>query len=112
LIETQFSGMSAMPFSISDYQKTRTDLIDLLQKSFGEKDIQFLSAFSAGKPEWDLLSENVDITKIQSMPSVQWKLLNISRMNTSKRNSEVTAIKSLFSKSFLKKGNQSLLRIG
>jgi hypothetical protein len=98
LIETQFSGMSAIPFSYPDYQRTRTDLIDSLRNSLSKKDIHFLFSFSAGKPEWGLLSGSVDVARVQSLPSVQWKLLNISKMNASKRNLEVHNIKSLFSK--------------
>jgi predicted nucleotidyltransferase component of viral defense system len=98
LIETQFSGMSAIPFGFSDYQKTRTELIDLLRNSFSGKDIRFLSTFSAGVPEWNLLRGNIDIDRIQSLPSVQWKLLNISKMEASKRILEADKIKSLFGK--------------
>jgi hypothetical protein len=38
-------------------------------------------SFKKGEPDWDLY----DLAKIQSFPSVAWKLKNIKSMTSSKR---------------------------
>jgi predicted nucleotidyltransferase component of viral defense system len=94
--ENQFAGMATIPFSYRDYLKGRNDLVLSVKKSLSEKDKEFLLSFSDGKPQWDLLSSGLDQKRIQSLPSVQWKLLNIGNMTSGKKASELNKIRAIF----------------
>jgi hypothetical protein len=72
----QFSGMTDIPFSYSDYEETREHLIDFIHSNLTREDKEFLIAFEAG----DNLSQFTDYQEYLQFPSVQWKLHNISKL--------------------------------
>ncbi|MDR2232688.1 MAG: nucleotidyl transferase AbiEii/AbiGii toxin family protein [Tannerella sp.] len=84
----QFSGMTDIPFSYSDYMETREKLIDFINSNLSQKDKEFLIAFEAGSD----LSPFVDYQEYFQFPSVQWKFQNISKLkeiNPNKHNGSV-----------------------
>jgi hypothetical protein len=72
----QFSGMTDIPFSYSDYEETREKLIDFINSNLTQQDKEFLIAFEAGN---DLL-QFVEYHEYLKFPSVQWKLQNINKL--------------------------------
>jgi hypothetical protein len=72
----QFSGMTEVPFSYSDYEKIRENLIYFINSSLTQQDKEFLIAFEAGN---DLLHFS-EYQKYLQFPSVQWKLQNINKL--------------------------------
>jgi hypothetical protein len=72
----QFSGMSGIPFTYSDYIATRSKLFPAILKSLSEKDRSFLISFKKGEPNWDILS----VESAPKLPAVLWKLQNIRRL--------------------------------
>jgi len=72
----QFSGMTDIPFSYSDYEETREKLIEFINFNLTGQDKEFLIAFEAGK---DLL-QFADYQEYLKFPSVQWKLQNINKL--------------------------------
>ena len=72
----QFSGMTDVPFSYSDFEETREKLIRFINSNLTPKDKEFLIAFEAGN---DLL-QFLEYQEYLKFPSVQWKQLNIHKL--------------------------------
>jgi len=70
----QFSGMTEVPFSYSDYEENREKLIDFINSNLTQYDKEFLIAFEAGNN----LSQFAEHQEYLQFPSVQWKLQNIN----------------------------------
>jgi len=93
----QFSGMTNIPFSYSDYEETREKLIDFINKNLTKQDKDFLIAFEAGNDLWQF----AEYQEYLQFPSVQWKLQNINKLK------EINPIKHIES---LKKLENYLMR--
>ena len=78
----QFSGMTDIPFSYSDYEETREHLIDFIHSNLTKKDKEFLIAFESG----DDLSPFTDYQEYLQFPSVQWKMQNIGKLKEANPN--------------------------
>jgi hypothetical protein len=78
----QFSGMTDIPFSYSDYEETREKLIDFIRSNLTQQDKDFLIAFEAGNN----LLQFADYQEYLQFPSVQWKLQNIQKLKDSNPN--------------------------
>jgi hypothetical protein len=72
----QFSGMSSIPFTYSDYIATRSKLFSGILKSLSAKDRSFLISFKKGEPDWNLLG----VESVPKLPAVLWKLQNIRKL--------------------------------
>ena len=72
----QFSGMTDIPFSYSDYEETREKLIDFINSNLTQQDKDFLIAFETGSE----LLQYVEYQKYLQFPAVQWKLHNINKL--------------------------------
>ncbi len=88
IFENEFDGMSFVKVSLRELEKARDTLVREIHKRLTDKERKFILSVKKGKPEWDLL----DLRGIDLHPAVQWKLLNISRMDKVKQN---TALKKL-----------------
>lgn len=75
-LKRQFEGMSVLKFGYADYERTRKDLIRMINDGMNDKDKKFLLSFERGEPDWALCSAG----NLSIYPSVQWKLLNISKL--------------------------------
>ena len=51
-----------------------------MQESLTDDEKEFLISFKKGTPKWEL----IPVTILKDLPGVQWKLLNISKMNKQK----------------------------
>lgn len=76
VMETQFMGMTDIPFTYSDYEATRNKLIDGMQSLFSGPEQDFLISFESGSPQWSLLT----YPSYEIYPSVSWKLRNIRKL--------------------------------
>ncbi|MFA9389672.1 MAG: nucleotidyl transferase AbiEii/AbiGii toxin family protein [Prolixibacteraceae bacterium] len=72
--ETQFSGMTSIPFTYTDFEYTRHQLVKELHSKLNENDRLFLISLKKGMPEW----ERFEIRNAKEFPAVQWKLQNIN----------------------------------
>ena len=77
-LEKQFEGMSDIPFSYSDYEKTRSWLVSYVNESLTDADKQLLLSFEQGSPNWSWCSAG----DLSIYPSVRWKLQNIDRLKS------------------------------
>jgi predicted nucleotidyltransferase component of viral defense system len=76
VLKHQFEGMSDIIFSYSDFETARKDLIEKVNGLLTEVDKEFIISFEDGNPKWEKCGAG-DLSKY---PSVQWKLLNISKL--------------------------------
>lgn len=75
-LENQFKGMSAIPFSYTDYEQARKAIVKKVGECFTKTDREFLVTFEEGTPQW----EKCCAGDLNRFPSVQWKLLNINKL--------------------------------
>jgi predicted nucleotidyltransferase component of viral defense system len=85
--ETQFPGLSDIPFSYEDFERTREQLVKEIHSLLTEEDRMFLMSFKKGNPDWELLS----VKNAKELPAVRWKLQNIDvlRKKNSKKHDEM-----------------------
>lgn len=70
--ERHFAGMTTLPFCYTDYEQTRTKLIDTLQTALTPADRAFLLSVNRLEPDW----KEYQFTEF---PAVRWKLHNLER---------------------------------
>jgi hypothetical protein len=81
-LNNQFAGMTTVPFSYKEYEKTRLILIDYVNKNLNNRDKTFLISFEEGDPLWD----ESDYSEFKDFPSIRWKLLNINKLKSTNPN--------------------------
>jgi predicted nucleotidyltransferase component of viral defense system len=74
--ETQFSGMSDIPFSYKEFEKTREELVSQIISKLTLEDKVFLASFKEADPIWEFFT----VEKARELPAVRWKLQNIERL--------------------------------
>ncbi len=74
--ETQFAGMSQIPFSYTDYENTRDYLFSMVKNCFTKDERNLLYGFEKGDPDWTLLPYE----SIKTLPAVAWKQFNINNL--------------------------------
>ena len=87
--EDQFRGMTLVPVTVQELEQTRTTMIAMIQSRLTERQRQFLLTFKRGEPNWELLS----VTGVADLPAVQWKLMNVRRMSSAKREQAVERLR-------------------
>jgi len=78
--DREFAGMT---FSRVDYEElvaVREEMIHIINKILTEDERHFLLSIKQGRPQWGLLK----IPGIEQLPAIQWKLINIQKMNNDK----------------------------
>lgn len=76
VMESQFAGMTKIPFTYQDYEATRDELIRDIQSLFSESEREFLVSFASGSPRWSM----IPYPSFERHPSIEWKLLNIRKL--------------------------------
>lgn len=77
-LDNQFEGMTDEPFSYDDYQKSRLNLIDVVNQGLTDDDKAFLISFEDGNPDWSKCCAG----DLSNYPSVRWKLQNIAKLKS------------------------------
>ena len=77
---SQFAGMTRTLVSLDDLYATRENLIENIRISLTDSEKQFLISIKKGDPDWDIL----ELEHIKDLPSLQWKLMNIKKMDKEK----------------------------
>ena len=76
VLDNQFEGMTDMSFTYNDFEETRRDLIEKVNRMLTDEDKEFLISFEQGEPEWN----KCGIGNVHNYPSVKWKLQNILKL--------------------------------
>lgn len=77
----EFQGMSRVPVTYEELETARDSLIRILQEELTDAERRFLLSVKSGEPDWALLP----LSKIDQLPGIQWKLLNIRKMDSKKQ---------------------------
>ncbi len=72
-MENHFDGMSAVPFSYEDFEKTRVNLIRIVNENLNEEDKTFLMSVIGLDPNWEIYD-------FEKFPAVKWKLENLKKL--------------------------------
>ena len=81
IFEEQFHGMALEPVTVKELEQTRETMISLIRTKLTDRQRQFLLSFKRGEPDWGLLN----LSNVAELPAVQWKLQNVRRMASAKR---------------------------
>lgn len=88
---SKFADMAEVNIPVEELEQTREDLINIIHKNMTDNERNFLLSFKDRNPNWNLLElENID--EVSNLPSVQWKLMNLNKMDDVKH---TTAFKKL-----------------
>jgi hypothetical protein len=79
--ERGFEGMTEKPVTLDDLVRARENLIAELVGKMPDEHRRFLASFKRGKPDWEILK----IPHAEKLPAVQWRLQNLAKMDTKKR---------------------------
>lgn len=72
-MDNQFKGMSDIEFTYDDFEKTREQLVETVNKSLTAKDKEFLLSVKNCEPDWSIYD-------FYRFPAVQWKLQNLRKL--------------------------------
>lgn len=81
VFEQEFAGMAAEEVEHDELVAVRDRLIEIIRNTMTENEKKFLLSIKQGKPGWDLMP----VAGIDQLPGIQWKLVNIRKMNKKKQ---------------------------
>jgi len=81
LYRTEFDGMTFEPISLLDLEGTLSQLIQKIHGALTDPDRRFLVSFKKGEADWSAFP----IPDVERLPAIQWKMLNLNRMDRTKR---------------------------
>ncbi len=76
----EFEGMTQEGNILDELIHIQEKLPGLILNDLTGQEKEFLMSFKKGAPKWEL----IPIPILKDLPGVQWKLLNISKMDTQK----------------------------
>jgi predicted nucleotidyltransferase component of viral defense system len=80
IFSQQFQGMTNSNITVDELLQTRKHLISLIKNELTENERKFLYSLKQAEPDWQLMP----FKNLAEFPAIQWKLLNITRMPSSK----------------------------
>ena len=93
VFENEFDGMPFVKVSLRQLEEARDKLVRKIHQGLTDTEKQFIVSVKKGKPNWDLIS----LRGVDLLPAVQWKLLNISRMDKAKHKAALTKLEKALS---------------
>lgn len=87
--ETDFRGMTAEHVSLAELLSARDLMLKTLRRTLTEPDKQFLLSVKQAEPDWSLLN----MKGIDMLPGLQWKLTNVKKMSSVKRDVALEKLK-------------------
>lgn len=85
LFHKEFKGMTEEEEKLDELIDVQQTLPKYIQKGLTDDEKEFLLSFKKGEPNWKL----IPLPILKDLPGVQWKLLNISKMDEQKHKQAV-----------------------
>ncbi len=85
----EFYKITREPITYEELVAAREKLVTLILQSLTTQERQFLVSCMTEEPDWELLG----LGNLEKLPSVRWKLLNIRKMASEKRQQEVARLR-------------------
>ena len=76
----EFAGMSPIHVDYGELVQVRERIIKILSETLNEQERKFLLSIKQGHPDWALMP----MDGIDQLPGIQWKLVNIQKMDRTK----------------------------
>lgn len=92
LFDLDFKGMTNINFDYADFVNIREALIEKINSSLTSDDKMFLLSFFDAEPDWSLFRES----HAQDLPAIKWKMINLNKLDSTKRNAQINSLKSIF----------------
>ncbi len=89
IYESEFSGMTVEKVEYDDLIAAREVLIGTLKKELTSEEKVFLVSLKEGQPRWGALG----VEGIEKLPAIQWKLINIQKINKKKHAESLEKLK-------------------
>jgi len=89
IYESDFVGMTVEEIEYADLIAAREALIETLKKELTDDEKAFLISLKEGRPRWNLMG----LEGIEKLPAIQWKLMNIQKMNKMKHAESLEKLK-------------------
>jgi predicted nucleotidyltransferase component of viral defense system len=89
--EAEFAGMTREQVTLGQLEATREALLTAIRQQFDEQDAAFLISVKQGEPDWATLN----VSGIDQLPAVQWKLHNIRQISAAKRMEAVAKLEAV-----------------
>ncbi len=81
LYRAEFEGMTYEPVSLERLEKTLKKMVRKIHAAITDADRNFLLTLKRGTPNW----QSFALPEAERLPAIQWKILNLERMNPGKR---------------------------
>lgn len=81
MYEQEFAGMAVEEVEYDELVAVRDRLIEIIRNTMTENEKKFLLSIKQGEPDWDLMP----VAGIDQLPAIQWKLINIGKMDKKKQ---------------------------
>ncbi len=91
LFHRDFSGMIDVPIEYSELSNIAKKLSENICQQLTLNEKNFLLSISCGDPDWRLMP----FKHLENLPSLQWKLINIQKMDSDKRNLAYSILKNI-----------------
>ena len=88
VFSNEFSGMTTQAVTLEELLDVRQQLISDIRKTLTDSEKDFLISIKMGTPQWELLP----FENLSQLPALRWKLINIQRMNDTKRKSALNKL--------------------
>lgn len=91
---SEFADMTEVDIPVEELERTRELLIETIHQDMTDDERYFLLSFKKRNPQWELLGLD-NMEEVANLPSVQWKLLNLSKMDNKKHEQATEKLKSI-----------------
>ncbi len=91
VFEQEFTGMTDAEVGYDELVAVRDRLIETIRNTMTEDERQFLISIKQGQPDWDL----IPVDGIEHLPAIQWKLINIRKMDKKKQIESLTKLEAV-----------------
>jgi hypothetical protein len=81
VFRAEFEGMTYEPVSLKQLEKTFQEMVHKIHAAITSADRNFLLALKRGTADWQTFA----LPEAERLPAIQWKILNLDRMNPTKR---------------------------
>ncbi|BBO75818.1 hypothetical protein DSCW_32350 [Desulfosarcina widdelii] len=81
----ELSGMVRLPVELGLLRETLPELVRVIHAAMSDGDKRFLLALKRGDEDW----RDFALPEVERLPAIQWKMLNLARMQPAKRRQAV-----------------------
>lgn len=93
IYKKEFHGITNEPVELNELIEVQEELPKLILEDLKDREKNFLITFKQGKPQWELMP----VSHLKELPGIQWKLLNIRKMDKQKHKEMLKKLENVLS---------------